>query len=254
MSATKTKAPPTKLTIRDGVDLYALINAYVEEHIDEIELNEGAMPYDLAQLLDEVDAAMMQRVDAFAAKVDEFSGYAATAKATKDRAARREKVWSNVIKSMKHYGLLQVQRNAGEPLKGAAATLRMQRNGQPSIECALTDDELIFASECSLVGPSIGDHPLGRFIDVTLAVTLDKKALGTAYEARRIELEAEAWLLGESDARQCIADKADQAPDPLTQDFIDATLAHMRSQYIAESLATEFPGVVVTRGVHLRID
>src|SRR4051812_17372682 len=113
-----TKAPKEKLTLRDSVDLLAMLQAAIEEHVDEIELNEGALPDWMAHLLDEVDAALMERVDALAKVIDDFEGFASSAKATKDRAARRQKVWENAIKSMKSYAMLQVQRVGGGFVRG----------------------------------------------------------------------------------------------------------------------------------------
>lgn len=250
-----------RLTLRDGVDLYGLVNRYVEDHIDEIELNGGALPDDLAAILDEVDAAIKERVDALAFKIDEFTGNAAAAKATKDRAARREKVAHNTIAALKGYAKLQAQR-AGGRLEGNAAVFRLQRNSAPSTECVITSGELLAIHDA---GPGYDDpsmpegsvtarsHPLLPYIRVVREATLDMKALAAAYEARRAELEAEADLIGESD----IDDEALAAmgpPDATRAAGVADVLTQMRALYIADNLAAEFPGVRCERSFHLRID
>lgn len=256
MTATKETRSRDRLTLRDSVDLYALINQWVEDNIDEVEFNEGALPDDLARLLDEVDASVAERVDGFAFKVDEFIGKAATAKATKDRAARREKVYANIIKSMKAYGFAQVQRNNGEPLKGITASLRIQRNGgNASVECSLTQEQLLDATDCHLVGPAISEHPLGQFLTATVEVTLNKELLAYHYEARAAVLASEARLIGESDIEAEFTDPDDAARAALaTPEEIERLLEQMRRVYVTAALATEFPGITCTRGSHLRID
>lgn len=267
-----TKARET-LTLRDGTDLYVAVNRYVEDHIDEIELNGGALPDDMAAMFDEIDAAIADRVDALAAKIDEFTGYATAAKATEDRAARRRRVHENTIKAMKAYGLAQVERSGADRLRGTVATLRIQTNSAPSTELTAPpdahqdlllglydaeqyrQDELRVGRETNVEPPieAARPHPLARFITVQRVATLDKKALAAAYEARARELDDEAQLLGESDIPEDVREAIGPA-DRCGQEAIDATLAHIRADYIARALAAEFPGVRCTRGHHLRID
>lgn len=256
MTVTKEKKGRERLTLRDSVDLYALINQWVEDNIDEVEFNEGALPDDLARLLDEVDASVAERVDGFAFKVDEFIGKAATAKATKDRSARREKVYANIIKSMKAYGFAQVQRNNGEPLKGITASLRIQRNGgNASVECSLTPEQLIDATDCRLAVPAIQTHPLARFLSASVTVSLNKELLAAAYETRAEALADEALLIGESDIEALFTDPDDAARAALaTPEDTERLLEQMRHVYVTAALATEFPGITCTRGSHLRID
>lgn len=246
-----TKAPKPKLTLRDAVDLLGMVNQYIEEHVDEIELNGGALPDDMVAILDEVDAAAGDRVDALAAKIDELTGYAESAKATKDRATRREKVWKNAIASMKRYGALQVERNAGEPLKGTVATLRLQRNGQPSCEHAYTDEQLLEFHDRGMLAEDA--HPLARFIKIKREPSFDAKALAAAYDARRAELELEADLIGAADIVDALDADIREAIE-WSDDELARRVAEARAAYIADNLANEFPGVKVTRGYHLRID
>lgn len=275
--ATKAKAPKEKLTLRDGVDLYQALDRYIEDHIDEIELNGGALPDDLAQVLDEVDAATADRVDAIAAKLDELSGHASAAKATKDRAARREKVWNNSIAGLKAYALYQVQRSGGDRLHGLVAVLRIQNNSAPSTDLmapadaqqdlliGLYDTEqgrlgrlrkaedigALLGIAPGLTGVPIGKQdPLAQYITVQRVATLDKKALGAAYMARLAELEREAELIGEPDIPWVDGIR----PDDVTIEQIETALADIRTRYVVDSLASEFPGVRCVRGQHLRID
>lgn len=254
-----TKAPREKLTLRDTVDLLSLLQGAIEDHVDEIELNEGALPDWLAQLLDEVDAALMERVDALAKVIDDFEGFASSAKATKDRAARRQKVWENAVKSMKAYGMLQVQRIGGGFVKGKSAVLRIHNNSAPATTVNLTDEQLleicaIDASNILVAGYK--PHPLSPYLSVTRVVSIDKKALAAAFEARRDELARESELLGETDlpdeVQQSIA-LNDDGDDTRHQHLAGAAIDGMRRNYVTTQLESEFPGVSVVRGVHLRI-
>lgn len=252
-----------RLTLRDTVDLLSLLQNAIEDHVDEIELNEGALPDWLALMLDEVDAALMERVDALAKVIDDFEGFASSAKATKDRAARRQKVWENTVKSMKAYGMLQVQRVGGGFVRGKSATLRIQNNSAPSTFVDLANEQLLEICDedaRNLLAPAKPDykaHPLSRFVSVTRVAVVDKKALAVAYEARGDELVRESELLGESDlpdeAQQSIA-LNDDGDETRHQQLADAAIAGMRRNYVTECLASEFPGVSVVRGQHLRID
>jgi hypothetical protein len=243
-AATKPQAP--KLTLRDTTELELLLDQWIEEHIDEVELGGGALPDDLAQLLDEVQASRAERADAIAAKVDRLTGDATAAKATKDRAARRERVATNAMKAIKAYAMREVQRLGGEPIRGTACVLRMQKNGgKPAVEVRFENEQLLAFKDTNTT--------LSRFITIDRVARLDSDAIAVAYLARQTELEQEVELLGESDIPEEALD-ALGPDDPTRREAIPHVLQLMRSKYIARTLADEFPGVTVTRGFHLRID
>jgi hypothetical protein len=243
-----------KLTLRDTTDLFLSINRWVEEHVDEVELNAGALPDDLAELLDQVDAAQHERADALAAKLDEFTGYVATARATKDRAARRQRVWENTISAIKAYVLRELDRLGVDRIRGATAVLRAQRNSQPSVECSVDAADLLLLADGT---PARPDHArLLPFLTVQRTATIDKKKLAAAYERRCAELEREVQLLGESDIPDEYASRLEELArhGVSRRHAIASLLDEMRRQYIAHALDAEFPFVSCVRGVHLRID
>jgi hypothetical protein len=264
------KAPREKLTLRDSSDLLLAVGQWVEDNIDTLELNGGALPDDLAVLLDEIIASRVERAEAIVHKLDEFTGYATSAKATKDRAARRQKVWENTIAALKAYAQREIERGGGEPIKAPSATLRLQRNGQPAVECRFDNAQLCdFYDAQELTtredgGLRVANHPLARFLSVERVATLDRKALGAAYEARREELDVEARAT--VSAWGIVADVPDEmlhaaaralSPDAFVVD--DAVVVETaRRLYVANhaqaALAAEFPGVTCVRGSHLRID
>lgn len=252
--ATSAKEKP-RLTLRDTTDLFLELDRYLDEHVDEIEMNGGALPDDLAALLDEIALAHKNRVDALAAKLDEFAGLAATAKATKDRAARREKVWTNTAAAIKKYVLHELERLAVDRIIGATAVLRRQINSAPAVECTLTPEQLM--DICDDDEP----HPLVPYLTVKREAVLDRKALAVAYLARREQLEAETPLLDESALTTLewaqVADFGARADGATAHDEAEAVqwiLEQKRRAYIADNLAAEFPGITVTRGYHVRID
>lgn len=235
---TATKAPKVRdaLTLRDTTDLLLAVDAYIEQHIDELELNGGVLPDDLAAMLDEVIAAREAKAEAIVFKLDQFGGFASSAKATKDRAARREKVWNNTIAALKAYALREVERNGGEKIKAPSATLRIQVNGQPSTEIAFDNEQLLAFADA-------GAGPLVSYITVKRVASVDSKALAAAYEARRVQLLDEAQTY-------------DTLIEPDEPEFEESwkTVLQLRASHVAEGLAAEFPGVKCTRGFHLRID
>jgi hypothetical protein len=258
IKAPRQAKPKEKLTLRDATDLSILVSTYIEDHVDEIELNGGALPDDLAKLLDEIDAATAERVDAVVFKIEEFTANAAAAKAIADHATRRRKVHDNAAKALKAYAFYQVQRSGGTRLEGTASVLRIQNNGQASTECSLTPDELLTAHDQACGAIYEPEHPLAKFIKVARVASLDMKALVAAYDARRDELAAEAEFLGEADISDedaiAIADFGANTKGGTEQQAVVDVLATMRANYIRHHLAAEFPGVTSVRGQHLRID
>lgn len=259
MSPATAKKPRERLTLHETVDLLRMLDQAVEDHVDEIELNGGALPDWMATMFDEVAAAMADRADAIAAVVDEMKGNAASAKATKDRAARREKVWGNVVDSVKAYVKRELERNGGEAIRGTTSVLRLQRNGQPSTELTMPEqqgtDYLLY---CADAVDESGKHvsPLARFIVVERMASLDKKKLADAYEARAAELEAEAELLGESDIPADVQ-HATNIAHMVGEDraaAVSRELVRIRDDYVNRALSAEFPGVRCIRGQHVRID
>ena len=246
--------PEPRLTLRDTTDLFLAINRWVEEHIDELELNGGALPDDLAALLDQVDAAQHERADAIAAKLDEFTGFVATARATKDRAARRQRVWENTISAIKAYVLRELDRLGVDRIRGATAVLRAQRNGQPSVECHVDGADLLLLADGN---PARPDHErLLPYLAVQRTARIDTKKLAVAFEHRRTELEREVELLGESDIPDQYASRLEElvGHGVSRRHAIASILDEMRAQYIAHALDAEFPFVSCVRGVHLRVD
>lgn len=239
-TAKKPKEPKPRLSLHESVELLRLLDQAVEDNIDEIELNGGALPDWMSAMFDEVGAAMADRADAIAAVVDEMKGNASSAKATKDRAARREKVWGNVVESIKRYVARELERNGDEPIKGTSTTLRFQRNSSPSTKLVMPEDvQPVFL----LHAADEGTGPLARFITVQRIATLDTKALADAYEARAAVFSDEAAML---DARDL--------PQDVTPTNVAAAIAAMRADHVQRALASEFPGVSCVRGRHVRID
>ncbi len=240
-----TKKPRETLTLRDTTDLLIDLNRWIEDHVDELELNGGALPDDLAKLHDEINGSRADRADAIAYKVDEFTGFATTAKAVKDRSARRQKVWENAVAAIKAYALREVERAGGDRIRGAVAVLRIQGNSAPATEVRFDNEQLLAFADSSVSVPPIEGgvmryepHPLAKYITVERIAHVDRKAIGAAYEARGEELHLEASL-----ELSLIEDGGERE-----------VAAEAWARRVNEILAAEFPGVTVTRGHHLRID
>lgn len=255
MTATAAPKPRAKLTLRDTTDLSLALDRYIDDHIDELELNGGALPDDLAQLFDEIQGAQMERVDAIAAKIDDLGDLADMAKARKDREARRERIYANTQAAIKAYALREVERlsgpAAGNFIKGRERKLRLQNNSGPSTDLKVPIDreysiKVITSHQAVLLGAVAAGGPLAKYITLQQIATLDKKAVASAYEVRRTQLEDEASLLGEGDIPE-------RGAEPNPED-VAGVVADLRAKYVATQLAAEFPGVIVSRGYHLRID
>lgn len=239
-----------KLTLRDSIDLLLALNAAIEANIDEIELNGGALPDWMAAMLDEINDSLAGRADAIAYVVDQLKGDEVAAKATKDRAARREKVWGNSIAGIKAYALRELERLGENRVQGSASVLRIQRNGSPSTDLTAP----IETHQSILLAAVDVSGALARFVTVQRIATLDKKALGAAYEARREQLEADTELLALSDIPFDVAATFADPDADVYAKRCAKELERMRAAYIADNLASEFPGVRCERGHHLRID
>lgn len=250
-TATKIREP---LTLRDAADVFIVINEWIENHIDELELNGGALPDELAQLIDAADLTLVKKADAIAAKLDEFAGYAATAKATKDRAARREKVWNNAGAVLKAYALHQLQRLGRDRIRGASSTLRAQINSAAAVDCRLDNDALyaIWSFDGHHDLPA-SPHPLIKYMTLEHVVHLDKKRIAADYLARRAQLEKDTPTLTYSDIPEHVADAMGPA-DHCGLEAREEWCRTERQRRIDDVLSREFPTITVTRGSHLRVD
>jgi hypothetical protein len=231
-----TKAPPAKLTLRDSTDLMLLVDQWVEDHVDELELNGGALPEDLAAILDEIKAGREERAEAIVWKLDQFAGNSSSAKATKDRAARRQKVWDNATAALKAYALRELEREGGTKIKAPSATLRIQSNSSPTVDVRFDNEQMLTFIDA-------GAHPLAKYLVVARVVSIDKKALGAAYEARRAE------LIDESQQYDTLIHPDEPGYEEAWKEVLE-----LRTHHVEQALATEFPGVSCVRGHHLRID
>lgn len=244
-AAPKAAAPP-RPTLLDRLEALAFVNAWIDEHHDEILVNDGALPDELAQLLDAAEGDLATKLAAIDVIRRQHRGAEATAKAIAASFTQKARVAANAER-----GLIAWAKRAME----AFGTLAVKQDGvvnariianPPKAEHAYTSDdllEIVKRRERELRDTPHGvaaqpGHPLLSYIHTQLTATLDTKALLADYEAARdalAETAATLWPMEPDDDAQ------------LTGEIVAARIG-----YVQKKLAERFPGVVVTQGTHLR--
>lgn len=117
------------------------VNAWIEEHADEVLANGGALPPALADLLDLAEGDFAAKVEAVGLKVRELHAEAEAVKGEVARLAQRAKTATHAAESLKTY-LHRALDAAGETtVKGTLVTVAIQQN-PPSVQGDLSPDAL----------------------------------------------------------------------------------------------------------------
>ncbi len=148
------------------------VNAWIEEHTDEILANGGELTHDLLVLLDEAEGTFAEKAERVALKVRELQAEAEVVKAEATRLTQRAKTALNAADSLKEY-LHRTMEAAGTlTIKGTLVTVAVQKN-PPSVQGELSPEAL-------------GDlyHDGSTFaVHIPETFTIDKKAVIAAHKA-----------------------------------------------------------------------
>ena len=140
-TATKAPAAPVKrVTLAELGDDLAVVNAWMEEHDEEMRANEGVVPDALAALLEKVEGDLAKKVEriglfirAILAKVQSAAAEKAALAAEVAFYAAREKRFNAQADSLKKYTLHCLIRMGRKKIEGDTLDVRAQLNSAPSV-------------------------------------------------------------------------------------------------------------------------
>ncbi len=160
-----------ELKLYETVEALAIVNAWIEEHADDLLASGGELSPELSALLDQAEGDFATKVERVALKVRSMEVTADAIKAEEVRLAQKRRVQENAVASLKSY-LREALRLAGQTkVVGTLATVSVQKN-PPSVQ-GLLDEE-------SLVGMYAIQSP---FVKREVSYALDKKAVIEAHKA-----------------------------------------------------------------------
>lgn len=111
------------------------IDAWIEESAAEIAANEGALPDELAALLDEAEGAWEEKVERVALYVNSLGATADAIKTEENRLRERRKAHENAAKRLKAYLQGQLELVGREKVSRPLATVALQAS-PPAVQHA----------------------------------------------------------------------------------------------------------------------
>lgn len=256
------------VTLLERADALRIIEDWVREHEDEVLMNEGALPDELAALLEQADGDFDTKMERVAIKRRDFQAHEARAKAEKDYYAQRAKMWGNADEALRRYQHTCLSIAGRDRVKTALATVWLQ-NSPPAVRHTYQNETLCEIADASLVMPTPppeDGHPLAKYVTVELVAKLDTRAVLADWKARKQELEVEAETVvslttdEEEGIRLNLEIAAAEMDTPVDEvelasgirEALDEALLAKRADYVAGKLATEFPGITVEQHQHVR--
>lgn len=160
------------MKLYEAVEALGTVNAWIEEHGDDLLASGGELSPELAELLDQAEGDFAEKVERVALKVRSLDAEATAIKVEETRLAQRRKAREHAAESLKQY-LHRALEMAGETkVAGELVTVAIQKN-PPSVKGLLDDAELEAMASCG--------SPFVSVIPVTYA--LDRKSVVSAHKA-----------------------------------------------------------------------
>lgn len=261
-----------QVTLHELTEEYRVLGDWIEEHADEILVNGGVPTPALEELLAALDGDFETKLGRLILVCREFATNAGVAEGAKKavnaesaRLLQKQQMWENAEKSLRRYAQRQMEAVGRLKVKTTLATVWVQEN-QPKLAHGFDNAALVAIHDAeerdaladfgnpTPTEPPPPPHPLARFVTVQRVATLDEAALLMAYEARRVELEADVEPMGPSDLPADVAEQIDWIEDTAERETAKArAVEQFRARYVRERLDAEFPGITVTRSASLRI-
>lgn len=123
---TTTTAAPLKLY--EHTANLQLVEEWIFEHDEEIRAAEGALPPELAQLLEEAAAGFAEKAERVALMVLSFTTTAAALQLELDRLGARKRAMEKAAESLKSYLKVQLELAGQDKVVGLRATVALQNN------------------------------------------------------------------------------------------------------------------------------
>jgi hypothetical protein len=176
-------APAIKLW--EATDAIEIVRDWIAEHDEELRANEGVLPEELAQLLDQVDTDFVKKAERVALFIREQVATSKAIKDEEDRLRSRRKSIDNTVDGMKRY--LETNMLAAEKMRieGKLVTLRIQKN-PPSLQRDrdLSHEELVtlHAFDPALVIYTPASYALNGAAVIAVSRKTDEKGKVIGYE------------------------------------------------------------------------
>ncbi len=116
------------IKLYEATDALATVDAWIQEHADEILANGGELTPELLALLDQAEGDFDAKVEKVALKVRELIAEADAVKVEADRLTQRAKTAKNAADSLKAYLHRQLEAAGKTQVKGTLVTVALQKN------------------------------------------------------------------------------------------------------------------------------
>lgn len=166
----------TTLKLYEAAAALADVNAWIEEHDDELLANGGALPPALEELLAQAEGDFRTKVERVALKVRELKATAAAVKVEQDRLAQMVRVAENAAKSLTEYLKRQMEAAGETKVEGTLVKVRVQNN-PPSLRADLSQAQLeaLYHSDTEQHAALVRFIPSRLELDARAAIDLHKR-------------------------------------------------------------------------------
>lgn len=135
-------AAAVDLRLWEAGDALEIVRVWLEENDESIRANEGVIPDELAELLDQVEKDFAKKAERVALFIRERRLTAKAIKEEEDRLRDRRKSLECQAERLQRYLELQMLAHQVPRVEGKLVTLNIQLN-PPAVASTLTDDELV---------------------------------------------------------------------------------------------------------------
>jgi hypothetical protein len=123
------------LKLHEYVDELELVLDWIVEHEEQIVAAGGELPAELADLLEQVEGDLTEKVRRVALVIRNLTASAKAAHAEADRIASLARTYERQTESLKRYLMFQLQRAGTPRVETPTVKVRVQKNTKPSIRC-----------------------------------------------------------------------------------------------------------------------
>lgn len=129
------------LKLYETADAIAVVREWVYEHDDLIRNSEGALPDELAALLETAEGDFKAKAENVGLFIRELVSSSKAVKDERDRLDARAKHYDRAAEGLKAYLKCQMERSGIPKVEGKLVTVRLQKNA-PAVKCLLSQDDL----------------------------------------------------------------------------------------------------------------
>jgi hypothetical protein len=124
------------LKLHEYVDDMEQVLDWIAEHEDQIVAAGGELPPELAELLEQVEGNVTEKVRRVALVILNLTASAKAASAEADRIAAMARTYERQTESLKRYLMFQLERAGTTRIETPTVKVRIQKNTRPSIRLA----------------------------------------------------------------------------------------------------------------------